>query len=94
MSVIVTSMLLNGWTRSASPWVTTFGRSFPVGLTIKSPPAGEDSPFRAGAMAARHPQMLVLDCLYVGVVQRTHEATDLLLTSATEAIDRHRLPQR
>lgn len=76
--------------------ITNFPRSplAEVADIVLTTAAGESSPFRAGAMAARHPQMLVLDCLYVGVVQRTHETTDLLLTSATEAINRHRLPQR
>ncbi|WP_344820807.1 SIS domain-containing protein [Nonomuraea africana] len=56
--------------------------------------AARDTPFRAGGVAARHTQMLVLDCLYIGVVQRTHETSDQLLTAATEAVAKHRLPQR
>lgn len=56
--------------------------------------AAQDTPFRAGAMAARHTQLLVLDCLYIGVFQRTHEASNQLLTTANEAVKKHRLPQR
>ncbi|MEU0568486.1 MurR/RpiR family transcriptional regulator [Nonomuraea sp. NPDC005983] len=56
--------------------------------------AAQDTPFRAGGVAARHTQMLVLDCLYIGVVQRTHQTSNHLLTAATEAVTKHRLPQR
>jgi DNA-binding MurR/RpiR family transcriptional regulator len=75
--------------------VTNFPRS-PLGeiADIVLTTAARDTPFRAGGVAARHTQMLVLDCLYIGVVQRTHETSDQLLTAATEAISKHRLPQR
>ncbi|MER6509739.1 MurR/RpiR family transcriptional regulator [Nonomuraea sp. NPDC001636] len=56
--------------------------------------AAQDTPFRAGGVAARHTQMLVLDCLYIGVVQRTHETSNQLLTAATDAVSKHRLPPR
>ncbi|MFI7634506.1 MurR/RpiR family transcriptional regulator [Nonomuraea sp. NPDC049400] len=75
--------------------VTNFPRS-PLAETadIVLTTAAQDTPFRAGGVAARHTQMLVLDCLYIGVVQRTHEISKQLLTAATEAVSQHRLPHR
>ncbi|GAA2275473.1 MurR/RpiR family transcriptional regulator [Nonomuraea roseoviolacea subsp. roseoviolacea] len=75
--------------------VTNFPRS-PLAETadIVLTTAAQDTPFRAGGVAARHTQMLVLDCLYIGVVQRTHETSNQLLTAATDAIAKHRLPPR
>ncbi|MFG1678914.1 MurR/RpiR family transcriptional regulator [Nonomuraea sp. NPDC049269] len=75
--------------------VTNFPRS-PLAETadIVLTTAAQDTPFRAGGVAARHTQMLVLDCLYIGVVQRTHETSNQLLIAATEAVSQHRLPHR
>ncbi|NUR90367.1 MAG: MurR/RpiR family transcriptional regulator [Nonomuraea sp.] len=56
--------------------------------------AAQDTPLRAGAQAARHTQMLVLDCLYIGVVQRTHDASQRLHATASDALVKHRLPNR
>ncbi|MGW4798414.1 MurR/RpiR family transcriptional regulator, partial [Nonomuraea sp. NPDC004297] len=75
--------------------VTNFPRSpLAEAADIVLTTAAQDTPFRAGGVAARHAQMLVLDCLYIGVVQRTHETSDKLLTAATEAVAKHRLPAR
>ncbi|SEL91569.1 MurR/RpiR family transcriptional regulator [Nonomuraea pusilla] len=75
--------------------VTNFPRSpLAEAADIVLTTAAQDTPFRAGGVAARHTQMLVLDCLYIGVVQRTHETSDQLLTAATEAVAKHRLPPR
>ncbi|AQZ63993.1 Sialic acid utilization regulator, RpiR family [[Actinomadura] parvosata subsp. kistnae] len=75
--------------------ITNFPRS-PLAETadIVLTTAAQDTPFRAGGVAARHTQMLVLDCLYIGVVQRTHETSDQLLTAATGAVAQHRLSPR
>ncbi|MET9338823.1 MurR/RpiR family transcriptional regulator [Nonomuraea sp. NPDC003804] len=75
--------------------VTNFPRSpLAEAADIVLTTAAQDTPFRAGGVAARHTQMLVLDCLYIGVVQRTHETSNQLLTAATDAVAKHRLPQR
>ncbi|GGS66329.1 MurR/RpiR family transcriptional regulator [Nonomuraea spiralis] len=75
--------------------VTNFPRSpLAEAADIVLTTAAQDTPFRAGGVAARHTQMLVLDCLYIGVVQRTLETSNQLLTAATEAVAKHRLPPR
>lgn len=75
--------------------VTNFPRSpLAEAADITLTTAAQDTPFRAGGVAARHTQMLVLDCLYIGVVQRTHETSNQLLTAATDAVAKHRLPPR
>ncbi|MFI6734740.1 MurR/RpiR family transcriptional regulator [Nonomuraea sp. NPDC050451] len=75
--------------------VTNFPRSpLAEAADIVLTTAAQDTPFRAGGVAARHTQMLVLDCLYIGVVQRTHETSNQLLTAATDAVAKHRLPPR
>ncbi|MDX3105140.1 MurR/RpiR family transcriptional regulator [Nonomuraea angiospora] len=75
--------------------VTNFPRSpLAEAADIILTTAAQDTPFRAGGVAARHTQMLVLDCLYIGVVQRTHETSNQLLTAATDAVAKHRLPPR
>ncbi|NUW32984.1 MurR/RpiR family transcriptional regulator [Nonomuraea sp. SMC257] len=75
--------------------ITNFPRSpLAEAADIVLTTAAQDTPFRAGGVAARHTQMLVLDCLYIGVVQRTHETSDQLLTAATDAVAKHRLPPR
>ncbi|MET9249803.1 MurR/RpiR family transcriptional regulator [Nonomuraea sp. NPDC003709] len=75
--------------------VTNFPRSpLAEAADIVLTTAAQDTPFRAGGVAARHTQMLVLDCLYIGVVQRTHQTSNQLLTAATDAVAKHRLPPR
>ncbi|WP_281893636.1 MurR/RpiR family transcriptional regulator [Phytohabitans aurantiacus] len=56
--------------------------------------AAQDAPFRVGGLAARHTQMLILDCLYIGVVQRTLDASEQAMDRAAAALSRHRLPIR
>ncbi|MDR3080919.1 MAG: RpiR family transcriptional regulator, partial [Streptomyces sp.] len=42
--------------------------------------------FRSGGFAARHAQMLLIDCLYLGVARHTFTASEQALTSAREAV--------
>jgi DNA-binding MurR/RpiR family transcriptional regulator len=51
-----------------------------------------ETSYRSGEMSARHSQFLVLDLLYLGVAQRTHErATDMWARTA-DAVAGHRSP--
>jgi DNA-binding MurR/RpiR family transcriptional regulator len=51
-----------------------------------------ETSYRSGEMSARHSQFLVLDLLYLGVAQHTHErATDMWARTA-EAVAGHRSP--
>jgi DNA-binding MurR/RpiR family transcriptional regulator len=47
--------------------------------------ATRDTSFRKEALAARHAQLVVLDCLYVAVAQRTYPETTASLDRATQA---------
>lgn len=53
--------------------------------------AARETTFRSGGLSARHAQMLVLDCLYIGVAQRSYRATTAALEAATAAVRDHRL---
>lgn len=53
--------------------------------------AARETTFRSGGLSARHAQMLVLDCLYIGVAQRGYRATTTALEAATAAVRDHRL---
>ncbi|MGW3493801.1 MurR/RpiR family transcriptional regulator [Streptomyces sp. NPDC001020] len=46
--------------------------------------------FRSGGIAARHAQMLLIDCLYLGVAQHTFAASEQALTAAREAVSGRR----
>ncbi|KRV48948.1 RpiR family transcriptional regulator [Wenjunlia vitaminophila] len=46
--------------------------------------------FRSGGLAARHAQMLVLDCLYIGVAQRAYTPRRNPRAATTRAVQRHR----
>ncbi|MGV9304155.1 MurR/RpiR family transcriptional regulator [Nonomuraea sp. NPDC003727] len=92
---VVEPLAIAGQRGATTVAVTNFPRSpLAEAADIVLTTAAQDTPFRAGGVAARHTQMLVLDCLYIGVVQRTHETSNQLLTAATDAVAKHRLPQR
>lgn len=46
--------------------------------------------FRPDALSARHPQLVVLDLLYIAVAQRTHERAHRALQRTARAVDGHR----
>ena len=52
--------------------------------------AARETVLRGGAMSARHAQLLILDCLYIGVAQRTYSTTSAALTAAMDAVREHR----
>ncbi len=49
-----------------------------------------ETTFRPDALAARHPQLIVLDLIYVAVAQRRHDATGAALKITAEAVSGHR----
>ena len=51
--------------------------------------AAQESVFRSGATASRLAQLLVVDCMFVGLAQRTFQASQLALESTWRAV-RHR----
>jgi DNA-binding MurR/RpiR family transcriptional regulator len=56
-----------------------------------------ETTFRPDALAARHPQLIVLDLIYVAVAQRRHETTSAALRVTAQAVSGHRggaMPKR
>ena len=49
-----------------------------------------ETTFRPDALAARHPQLTVLDLIYVAVAQRRYETTGEALRATAEAVSGHR----
>ncbi|MEW2140910.1 MurR/RpiR family transcriptional regulator [Streptomyces sp. NPDC005409] len=61
-------------------------------LVLTTPAAGE-TPLRPAALAGRTGQLLVTDCLFVGVAQRTYERAAPALAATREALaHRHHRP--
>ncbi|GAA4566264.1 MurR/RpiR family transcriptional regulator [Planotetraspora kaengkrachanensis] len=50
--------------------------------------AGRETEFRPGALASRISQLLIVDCVFVGVAQRTFEASEGALKATKGALDR------
>ncbi|HEX6681341.1 MAG TPA: MurR/RpiR family transcriptional regulator [Candidatus Limnocylindrales bacterium] len=53
--------------------------------------ATQATTFRPDALSARHPQLVVLDLLYIAVAQRTHERAHAAFQRTAQAVDGHRL---
>ncbi|HEU4540657.1 MAG TPA: MurR/RpiR family transcriptional regulator [Jiangellaceae bacterium] len=49
-----------------------------------------ETTFRPDALAARHPQLIVLDLIYVAVAQRRYDTTGEALRATAEAVSGHR----
>jgi DNA-binding MurR/RpiR family transcriptional regulator len=49
--------------------------------------AGRETAFRPGALASRISQLLIVDCIFVGLAQRTFETSDAALRATKNAID-------
>lgn len=56
--------------------------------------AGRDTELRPAALASRISQLLVVDCLFVGVAQRRPGSIDALHTSLAALAPKHRSPHR
>ncbi|MFJ5532970.1 MurR/RpiR family transcriptional regulator [Streptomyces sp. NPDC093261] len=52
-----------------------------------------ETPFRSGATVSRIAQLALIDCLFVGVAQRSFESTTAALEKTYGAIQRRRRPQ-
>ncbi|MFF7675148.1 MurR/RpiR family transcriptional regulator [Actinacidiphila glaucinigra] len=55
---------------------------------------GRESELRPAAMASRTSQLLVVDCLFVGVAQRTYETAAPALSASYEALAHRHSPRR
>jgi DNA-binding MurR/RpiR family transcriptional regulator len=55
--------------------------------------ATQATTFRPDALSARHPQLVVLDLLYIAVAQRTHERAHAALQVTARAVAGHRVAQ-
>lgn len=53
--------------------------------------AAQATTFRPDALSARHPQLVILDLLYIAVAQRTHERAHAAFQLTAQAVDGHRL---
>ncbi|MET9256476.1 MurR/RpiR family transcriptional regulator [Streptomyces sp. NPDC003717] len=51
-----------------------------------------ETPFRSGATVSRIAQLAVIDCLFVGVAQRSYDATTAALEKTYRAVQRRRRP--
>lgn len=71
--------------------ITTFPRS-PVGSAADHvlTTAVRDTTFGPEAIAARHAALVVIDCLYVAVAQRSHDRATDAFARTTEAVAGHR----
>ncbi|MET8338287.1 MurR/RpiR family transcriptional regulator [Streptosporangium canum] len=49
--------------------------------------AGRETAFRPGALASRISQLLIVDCIFVGIAQRTFETSDAALRATRGALD-------
>jgi DNA-binding MurR/RpiR family transcriptional regulator len=57
--------------------------------------AAQATTFRPDALSARHPQLIVLDLLYVAVAQRTHERSHAAFQRTAQAVQGHKAtPER
>jgi DNA-binding MurR/RpiR family transcriptional regulator len=52
--------------------------------------ATQATTFRPDALSARHPQLVVLDLLYIAVAQRTHERAHAAFSVTAQAVAGHR----
>jgi DNA-binding MurR/RpiR family transcriptional regulator len=53
--------------------------------------AVQGTPFRPDALSARHPQLVVLDLLYIAVAQRLHDRAHAAFQVTARAVDAHRV---
>jgi DNA-binding MurR/RpiR family transcriptional regulator len=55
--------------------------------------ASQATTFRPDALSARHPQLVVLDLLYIAVAQRTHDRAHAAFLRTARAVDGHKAPR-
>ena len=72
--------------------LTSFSRSPLAGVAdVVLLTAVQGTPFRPDALSARHPQLVVLDLLYIAVAQRLHDRADTAFQVTARAVDAHRV---
>ncbi|MFV2022429.1 MurR/RpiR family transcriptional regulator [Micromonospora sp. LOL_023] len=75
--------------------LTSFPRSTLADLAdIVLLTATQATTFRPDALSARHPQLVVLDLLYVAVAQRTHDRANAAFRRTARAVDGHKAVDR
>ena len=73
--------------------ITNFGESpLATHANLVLTTAARETTFRSGAMASRIAQLAVVDCLFVGVAQRSYERTMLALERTFAAVQGRRTP--
>lgn len=73
--------------------VTNFPRSRLAGLAdLALLTSGRELNFRSGGMSGRHAQMLILDCLYIGISQRDRVRFGQAAQLTSDAVSTHRAP--
>ena len=55
--------------------------------------ASQQPTFRPDALSARHPQLVVLDLLYIAVAQRTHDRAHAAFQRTARAVEGHKAPR-
>jgi DNA-binding MurR/RpiR family transcriptional regulator len=55
--------------------------------------AARESPFRSGALGSRMAQMMVIDCLFVGVAQQSYDSSIAALRKTYLAVQGRKVPQ-
>jgi DNA-binding MurR/RpiR family transcriptional regulator len=91
-----TEMLAEAGSRGATTIaLTSFPRS-PVAeaADLVLATAAQATTFRPDALSARHPQLVVLDLLYIAVAQRTHERAHAAFQRTARAVEGHRADTR
>ena len=55
--------------------------------------AARESPFRSGALGSRMAQMMIIDCLFVGVAQQSYDSSIEALRKTYLAVQGRKVPQ-
>ncbi|MDX2650067.1 MurR/RpiR family transcriptional regulator [Streptomyces sp. PA03-1a] len=69
------------------------GSTLADGADLVLATCARETPFRSGATVSRIAQLAVIDCLFVGVAQRSYDATTAALQKTYGAVQRRRRPQ-
>ncbi len=88
----VIEMLAEGGSRGATTIALTGFRRSPLAelADIVLLTASQATTFRPDALSARHPQLVVLDLLYIAVAQRTHDRAHAAFRRTAQAVDGHK----
>ncbi|MEU6447239.1 MurR/RpiR family transcriptional regulator [Streptomyces sp. NPDC046979] len=70
------------------------GSTLATGADLVLTTCARETPFRSGATVSRIAQLAVVDCLFVGVAQRSYDASTAALEKTYGAVQRRRRPAR